>query len=138
VDRWRSQRVMMLATALCLVCNLVCFVFIQGKWSYMVCMILWFIPLFLISVANAVWFPDLLPRACFGQFASAASIVAAGGAMLLGPLCGWVFDQIHVYRYAFLWPVILQALSLAALVPVYRGWKQNGGPDHYQAPLRTP
>jgi len=134
VDRWRSQRVIMLATALCAAMNFAAFAFIQDKWSYMVCMILWNVPVFMINVANAVWFPELLPRARFGQFASAAALTSAGVTMVMSPFCGWLFDQIQNYRYVFVWAGVMQTISFLTLIPVYRAWIRHGGPDNYLAP----
>lgn len=133
VDRWRSQRVMMLSTGLLMGANIVSFCCIHGKWSFFVCNMLLSAPAFMMAVANAVWFPDLLPKARYGQFASAASLLTAGTMLAVGPLCGYFFDRVHDYRYVFIWSAVLQAASLLALVKVYQGWKRHGG-DNYIAP----
>ena len=134
VDRWKSQRVMLLATAGLLVSNLACFFFISNQWSYLVCVSLWTIFWFLVSIANAVWFPDLLPKSRYGQFASAASMVAALALVGLSPLCGWMLDWTKNYRFAFLWSAVLLAAGFLALIKVHRYWIQLGGPHNYTAP----
>lgn len=134
VDRWKSQRVMLLGTASMATANLACFFFITDKWTYLIFVSLWTIPFFLIQIANAVWFPDLLPKSHYGQFASAASLISSVAMIGMSPLCGWLLDWLQDYRFAFLWSAILLGASFLALTKVYQHWIRCGGPDHYLAP----
>jgi MFS family permease len=77
----------------------------------------------------------LFPRSKFGQFASAANIVASSGSILLGLLIGPVLDASGKdYRLTFLFGLVLCLGALIPLTVVYRKFMRLGGPAGYVAP----
>lgn len=134
VDRWKSQRVILLGTTLLAASNLACYFFISDKWTYLICVSIWTVASFLVAIANAVWFPDLLPKSRYGQFASAASLVTSLFMIILNPLCGWLLDFTLDYRFAFLWSALFLIASCLCLIKVHQYWIRFGGPHNYVAP----
>jgi MFS family permease len=134
VDRWKGQRVLMLGTGLFAAANMICFYNISGKWSLLVCMLIWVSAILLIGVSNIAWMREMFPQSQYGQFVSALSVTAGVSAIIVNPLCGLLFDHIQNYRYVFVWTTVLLILSLLVLIKVRSNWIRHGGPDSYQAP----
>lgn len=77
----------------------------------------------------------LLPAAKFGQFSSAAGIIAAACLMVLPPALGLFIEGMeHNYRYVFLLASLLAGLSAAAYVALLISFNQLGGTKTYVAP----
>ena len=84
----------------------------------------------------------LLPRDRYGQFSSADAMVRSVMMVVTGPLVGLCMDGLRwlhngdqfYYRYAPLFVILCQCLSLWYLWKVYRYWKQHGGNESFSPP----
>ncbi len=77
----------------------------------------------------------LLPKARYGQYASAMGLVVTLTSILLGPLLGTFLDHMnHVYRYSYLLSFWITLLAFGAGLVVYRKFVALGGVEHYTPP----
>ena len=77
----------------------------------------------------------LLPKARYGQYASAMGLVVTLTSILLGPLLGTFLDHVnHVYRYSYLLSFWITLLAFGAGLVVYRKFVALGGVTHYAPP----
>ena len=87
------------------------------------------------TTLTASLMPRLLPRSLFAQFSSAGAIVGAGFNMIATPLFGWLIDAFDGgYRILFILGGLGTLATLAAFLPVCRGFRQYGGYSAYHAP----
>jgi maltose/moltooligosaccharide transporter len=137
IDRLGSHKSLIAGMICYCVIRLASFFFIHGYWSLLMWHFLWMIPFSLLNLSLLKWTVDLYPRKLYGQFGSAGAMVSSGGAILLGPICGYFFDLIHDYRYALLWPLGFQMVGILVALMVYRKWKALGGEEGYQSQCDT-
>ena len=123
VDRLGSQRSLMIALGSSCLLGTTAFFAIHGYWSAMVFGVLVAVPAFLAQLTLGKWTVDMYPRAQYGQFASAAAAVGAGGAAILSPCFGAIVDTMdHYYRLCLIIPPIFNACSLATAIILYCYW----------------
>lgn len=102
-----------------------------------------FLPIVTLQgAAEAPLLMKLLPKAKYGQFASANAMVRAFAVILAGALSGVFFDMLDTvfhlgdwrYRYYTVWWAFFMIPMLFFLTLLYRQWKLLGGPEHFQPP----
>ncbi|MEX0777047.1 MAG: MFS transporter [Phycisphaeraceae bacterium] len=134
IDRWKSQRVIILFAVLLSIGKLAGYFFIAGPITYVIFTIAYNAVAFFWGVTVAAFLVTLLPKARYGQFVSCIAFVSALVVMVANPVCGLFFDWVGDYRYVYLWPAIL-TLGLALILwRIYLEWRRCGGPDNYVAP----
>lgn len=78
--------------------------------------------------------PRLLPKAYYGQFASAGAMVFRLSVAMVGWIAGMVFDFAGV-RFVYAWLAFFLTVGTFLMVWLYADWKRLGGDDAYVAPL---
>lgn len=78
--------------------------------------------------------PRLLPKAYYGQFASAGAMVFRLSVAMVGWIAGMVFDYAGV-RFIYAWLAIFLTLGTLLMIWLYLDWKRLGGDAGYEAPL---
>jgi MFS family permease len=99
----------------------------------------------LYGAAGFPMYMRLLPKERFGQFCSADAMVRSLALISAAPILGVTLDALkwrhegdsYYYRYATVWTVTLQAMSLFFLYRVYRYWKRHGGAELFEPPSRS-
>ncbi len=137
VDRFTPVRMLMVATALLVPMTLANF-WVHDYRSMLI--------LSLVSLpANAAWdaamqpmLVQLLPRAQYGQFCSANSMVRSLiriGAPMVG--AAYITFMHQDWVRIFYWQGFWLLGSLGVLFLLYAQYRKNGGPYHYVAPVPT-
>lgn len=134
LDRWGSQKTLIVNQLVIAVTAVLAFYLITGKVSFIVWSVVRSVPGSLAGLAMMKWTVDVYPRDRYGQFGSAGALFSSIGAILLGPVAGWYIDWVGIYRYMFVWNAAFTLLGTIATWVVYKRWKAFGGPDNYQAP----
>jgi maltose/moltooligosaccharide transporter len=117
VDRWGSQKSLIVGLSVGLILGVMCFFVIQGRLTAWIFAFLMSIPGFLVFLAMGKWTVDMYPRAQYGQFASAAAMIGALGAALLSPFLGKLVDSWNnYYRMCLAFPPICCAIALVASI----------------------
>jgi MFS family permease len=111
---------------------------IHDKTSYWIFTLLWGVANITFSAANAPLFPQILPKAQFGQFAGATSLVTALMSALLSLIGGQMLDWSgHSYRLIYVWNSAFSVAALLCTLMLYRQWLKHGGPEAYVAPVAS-
>jgi maltose/moltooligosaccharide transporter len=134
LDRWGSQKTLILTMLVFAVSGLLMFFLANGKVSIIAWGVFRSVPMSLAGLAAMKWTVDIYPRDRYGQFGSAGALFSSIGGILLGPLAGMFIDWIKIYRYIMVWQAAFTFLGIVAVCVVYRRWKALGGPAAYQAP----
>ncbi|HAU38463.1 MAG TPA: hypothetical protein DCX07_12210 [Phycisphaerales bacterium] len=134
VDRWKSQRMIIVCALLLSVGKICGYLFITGPGTYVVWTIVYNVVAFFWGVTNAAFIVNMFPRDRYGQFVSCNVFISAVVVLIVTPLCGLFFDWMDDYRYVYLWPSVLTLGVVLLMWKVNRHWHRCGGPDNYQAP----
>ena len=134
-DRFHPLRTSLVAQILYLVTMLAGWFVVTGNGSFGVLLVIHGIISGCFFTLSASLGQKLFPRELFAQFNSAFSMLLAIGNVILGPLFGWMLDQLaRDYRYTFLFGAVLTALSVISLWKVFRGYLAYGGDAAYTPP----
>ena len=134
-DRFHPLRTSLVAQILYLVTMLAGWFVVTGNGSFGVLLVIHGIISGCFFTLSASLGQKLFPRELFAQFNSAFSMLLAIGNVILGPLFGWMLDQLaRDYRYTFLFGAVLTALSVISLWKVFRGYLACGGDAAYTPP----
>jgi MFS family permease len=135
-DRFNPLRVILASMLGMMVVSALSFFLIHDKASWLVWSLVGVIPSVGWGLASVTASMVLFPAGKFGQFSSGLNVLGCGGMILANYLIGKLIDATGSnYRMIYLWSVLFCALALAAMLRVYRGWKQHGGPHHYVPPM---
>ncbi len=134
-DKIHPPRLYVISVAIALIVALASIVGIHSKASFAAFTVLWIIAITINGAANGPLFPSILPKAKFGQFASAASLVNAGLLVLANYCIGLFIDAVGTHRAIYWWSAAFTAMSLPFSFLMYRGWLKHGGDRAYVAPL---
>jgi MFS family permease len=135
-DRFNPLRVILASLLGMAVVSALSFFLIHDKTSWLVLSLVGVIPGVGWGLASMAATMALFPAGKFGQFSSGLNVLGCGGMILANYLIGKFIDFTGGnYRMIFPWGVLFSVLALAAMLRVYRGWKQHGGPHHYVPPL---
>jgi maltose/moltooligosaccharide transporter len=136
VDRWGSQKSLMIGLAAGMAVTLAGFFIIHGRATAFVMTILMNLPFFLAGIAMGKWTVDMYPRAQYGQFASAGAMVGALGLAALSPMFGKIVDALgNYYRLFLLAPVLFGGVALVASIILYRWYGGEPTPEAVPGPL---
>lgn len=134
-DRFHPLRTSLAAQVLYLVTMLAGWFTVTGDTSFGVLLVIHGIISGCFFTLSASLGQKLFPRELFAQFNSAFSMLLAISNVVLGPLFGWMLDQLaRDYRYTFLFGAVLTALSVISLWKVFRGYLAYGGDAAYTPP----
>ena len=134
-DRFHPLRTSLVAQVLYLVTMVVGWFTVTGDASFGVLLVIHGIISGCFFTLSASLGQKLFPRELFAQFNSAFSMLLAIGNVFLGPLFGWLLDNLaRNYRYTFLFGAILTALSVISLWKVFQGYLACGGDAAYTPP----
>jgi maltose/moltooligosaccharide transporter len=117
---------------------------IHDRYTFWIFTFLWCIGDTVYRASNAPMDPLILPKAQFGQFASASAIPRAFAIMAASYAGGWFIDVLgkhvpdHQYRAIYHWASFFTAISFLFMLLVYRQWNQYGGMRCYVAPMVSP
>ncbi len=140
-DRMHPVRLMMISTVLLLMssaCGLVwIFIHPTPRTAMVVfagCSMFYMLVTTLYAACNVPMSMRVLPKIQYGQFCSANSMVGALAVIIATPVLGLLLDVMkrvyqgnsYYYRFAPVWIVFFQTLSLWFLYRVYRYWKRHG------------
>lgn len=129
VDRWGSQKSLMIGLAGAMILTLASFFMIQGCVTAFVMTVLMNLPYFLCALAMGKWTVDMYPREQYGQFASAGAMIGAVGLAVLSPVVGKIIDGAGGrYRLFLLVPLLFSGVALIASIILYRCFP--GEPAH--------
>lgn len=121
VDRLGSQKSIITGLSGGLLVYVACFFAIHDRPTALVFGFMQFLPGVLLSLAILKWTVDMYPRAQYGQFASAGSIVQAAGNAILLPLVGYAVDYFNnYYRICLITPLIFYGFALIGSLILYR------------------
>lgn len=134
IDRWSSQRAIVVCALLLSVGKACGFFFITDSTTYVVWTIIYNVMAFFWGVTYSAYLVNMLPRDRYGQFASCNVLISALAVMAASPVCGLFFDTVQDYRYVYLWPAVLTAFTAVFFWKINGYWRQCGGPDNYRAP----
>jgi MFS family permease len=134
VDRWGSQKALMVGLVAGIVASLSCFFLIHTRLMAFVLGFTQTIPVFLIFLALAKWTVDMYPRAQYGQYGSAGAMVGALGAAIFSPLVGRLVDHLgNEYRLCWLGYPIFYGVSLICCLALSR-WAKRDAPETKSTP----
>ncbi len=134
-DRFHPLRLGMASMVIYLLVTLYGFVFATTVSTFFIAFVLHTVVSGSYLTGTASIGQRLLPMAKFGQFGSAAGIIAAICFMILPPALGAFIGSInHNYRYVFLLASLIAAASLATYIVVFLKYKKLGGDAAYVAP----
>ena len=135
IDRIHPLRAGLIALVFVVASVVACFVFIRGELSFALCMTATFTAIAVYQAATGAISVRLLPRERFGQFNSANVILWQLGWAAAASGCGYFLDKVGDYRFLFVWVGTFMAISLVAMIFVYRDWIRMGGDEGYVPPL---
>lgn len=110
---------------------------VHDPMSFQIMTIAMFASVALYLGGTAAIGPRLLPKAYYGQFASAGAVVFRLSVAMVGWIAGIVFDYAGV-RFVYAWLAIFLTLGTVLMVSLFQDWKRLGGDEHYVAPEPGP
>jgi MFS family permease len=134
-DRIHPMRLAILAAVISLGVALGSAAFIQWKTSFFLWTMLGSVAGAIAISASGPLLPLILPKAQFGQFTSAVSLVQSAMVMVANYVVGLLVDMAGSYRLIYWWSALFGALSLVLWLFLYGAWKRRGGQHHYVAPV---
>ncbi|HWB54958.1 MAG TPA: MFS transporter [Tepidisphaeraceae bacterium] len=136
-DKIHPLRLYIIAMAIMIIVSVLSVCEIKGPDSFWVLTIIWYVGWACNLAANAPLFPVLLPKEQFGQFASAASVIASGMVMIGNYCSGKLIDYAGSYYVVYWWQLACTLGAIGCAVMIYRGWLRHGGDAKYIAPVRS-
>lgn len=133
-DKIHPVRMNMISVALCAVGHFIMYLFVHDKASLYAVGIIAALPSAawgISSIASAV---ILLPKAKFGQFISAMSMIIAIGNIVGNVVAGIFLDWVKDYRMIYVWYVVFELLATGSAVYVFYKWRKLGGSNMYVPP----
>ena len=110
---------------------------VQDRTTWLVFSILGMLPGTMWGLGSYVLSMEIFPSEKFGQFSAGLNVFGCGaliiGNYLIGAFMDWNGNN---YRLVYVWNIVFCVLAIAAMIPVYRGWRKHGGPDQYVPPLQ--
>ena len=134
-DRFHPVRLGIAGMAIYATVTLYGFFFARNAWTFAIALVLHTVFATFYLTATQSVMQRLLPKAKFGQFASAAGLISSFCIMTLSPFLG-VFIQAmnHNYNYVFLLASLLAVASAGAYAMVLQKFKSLGGDENYSPP----
>lgn len=132
VDKIHPMRALILATCFIIPATFAGY-FIDSLWFYIAVAAATMPFVGLFDSADMPLMVQLLPRAQYGQFASANSMMRSLTMMIFGFLGGWFVDWATTtygdrgYALTFLWQGTFQVVGLICMITVYVYWRRYGG-----------
>jgi Na+/melibiose symporter-like transporter len=133
LDRFHATRVAIVGFAAMVLSAGGGFFFIHNRWTFIVWVTGAFVTSAVVKGAMSTVGPRLLPRARYGQFSAANSMVSESGMLFLTYLCGLLLDR-KGQQYLFAWMVWFSVFGLLMTVLLYRSWLARGGDSAYTPP----
>ena len=133
LDRFHPARVTIVGFAMMAVAAALGFVLIHDRSTFIGCTIGIFLAVAVTQGSLATLGLRLLPRARYGQFAAANSMVSETGMLVFSYGCGAVLDRFGP-RYLFAWMAIFGSFGLLTIVSLYHAWLARGGDAGYTPP----
>lgn len=135
VDKFHALRVGIATMAIYLLATTYGAFFVTDPRTFAIALVVHVVLSGLYFTATASLGQMLFPKLKFGQFASAAGIVASAGSILLGLVLGPVLDLSgNAYRLTFVAGLALCVSTLASQWIVHRHFMRLGGPAGYVPP----
>jgi maltose/moltooligosaccharide transporter len=137
LDRYHPTRVAVAGFVLMAISAVAGFFFIHNKSTFIGCTMGVFVAVAVTKGAMSTLGPRVLPRARYGQFCAANSMVSETGMLFLSYACGAVLDRLG-QPFLFVWLVAFGIFGLIISLSLYRSWMAHGGDLAYEPPAVTP
>ena len=134
VDRFHPLRAGLVGYLLMLAAAVGSMLFIHGKWSFAIWVIVTFVCVAVYQGATGALGPRLLPKEAYGQFCSATAFVWHLGLMILTPVLGMIIDRFG-NGAVFAWFASFSIVGIVMMFWMYLDWKRLGGDENYRPPL---
>jgi MFS family permease len=133
MDRYHPTRVGIVGFGLMTATALAGFFFIHNRATFVGCTIAVFIAVAIAKSAMTTISARLLPRARYGQFSAANSMVSETGMILLYYACGSLLDHLG-QQFLFAWLFAFSAFGIVMIIALYRSFLACGGDQAYTPP----
>jgi MFS family permease len=120
LDRWGSQKSLIVGQMTMAIVSILAFLTIHGKWIGSFWAIILLACISFQTIAILKWTVDLYPRERYGQFGSAGAMFSSFGSVFLSLLCGAIMDWFGTYRCFWLWFTFFTLFGAIMAWIVYR------------------
>lgn len=126
LDRFHPLRVAIIGFLLMGISGLAAFLFVRNAATFLWFSIGVFIAIAICQSTLSTLSPRLLSRQKYGQFCSAAAMVAESGLLVLSGICGAVLDK-WGEEYVYLWVAAFSLLGCGVTCVLFTAWKHGAG-----------
>jgi nitrate/nitrite transporter NarK len=137
VDKFHPLRVGLVGYLMMFAAPFASFFLIHDERSFAIWIVATYVAVAVFQGALGALSPRILPRQQYGQFCSANAMVVQAGLLVGWWVFGKYLDFMENYRYIFAWFFCFAGVGAVLMVLVYRQWKQLGGDEAYEPPVRT-
>lgn len=134
-DRFHPLRMCMASLLLYAVSALLSGIFIQGKLTFGIALIIHCVISGIFYTSTASLSQRLFPKDKFAQFSSACGIIGSVVMIIIPPVIGRILDLTHHdYQWTYIMGSIFAISGFTVTLVVYRKFLALGGHTHYQPP----
>lgn len=135
-DKFSPIRVVLVALPAYALMNLLSFWLINDQHSFLLFALVGAGPSVAWGLGSFAVTMMLFPGRDFGLLSSGLNVFGCGVLIVGNYAVGAFMDMVHSdYRMTFVWSAAFYLLAIFPMIAVCRGWKQHGGPHHYEPPL---